>query len=157
MNKDQTNEKLLQDVVGSKCFHCRKLIEMFLASSPQINSIFLIKKQLENGEIEKTGDIAFTVTLESMGLSRQTFTEHEKAFSSNFVINFFGEFLVRENISQFVGLVMGVDSKEFIQAISTKNHRTFGVKIQGSAMTFIFHISLLSNILTEELKNIDWQ
>jgi hypothetical protein len=133
------------------------MINQFIQSNPQIRSISFVETQAEGDmEPEKTGDIAFSVFMNDMGFNKELYLRYEKEFFSTFMINFFGEFLVRENISDFVSLTKEIEPKRFIDAISSKVHRKFGVQAQGNVVTFTFHISLLSNILTEDLRTLDW-
>lgn len=140
----------------SKCFHCREMVVKFLQTKPTIRSISFVEMELESGEVVRTGDMTFSVFLDEIGFDRESYVKYGKEFFSSFMINFFGEFLVRENISNFVDLSSTVDSQDFIQAISSQKHRKFGISVQGNAVTFTFHISLLPTILTEDLKSLDW-
>jgi uncharacterized protein YaaW (UPF0174 family) len=132
------------------------MILKFLQTKPKIKSIFFVEMQTENGELVRTGDISFSVYIDEMGFNKESYCKYEKEFFSNFMINFFGEFLVRENVSRFVELASKIDSQDFIKAISTQIHKKFGILVQGNMATFTFHISLLPKILTEDLKSLDW-
>ena len=156
MNKEQTNNKLFQDSNGGKCFHCREMIERFIKTKPQIRSLSFVQSQNENEEAIDTEDITFSVFMDDMGFDRETYIKYEKEFFSTFMIDFLGEFLVRENISQFVELTSKLEAQDYIEAISSKTHRKFGVTVLGNVAKFKFHISLLPRILTEELRSLDW-
>jgi hypothetical protein len=156
VNKERTNEKLSQGGGNDKCFHCREMVTTFVNANPKITSMAFVEETLESGEIVRTGEISFTVLLEDLGFSKGRYIKFEKEFFSNFMINFFGEFLLRENISDFVNFAYSVDSKDFIKAISSKRYKNFGIRALDNVITFTFHVSLLSNILTEDLRKIDW-
>jgi hypothetical protein len=156
VNKEQTNEKLFQDEGNDKCFHCREMIVKFIQTRPHIRTMSFIEVQNGDGGSVRTGDITFSVFMDDMGFDKSTYLRYEKEFFSNFMINFFGEFLVRENISKFVELSSTVNSQDFIQAISSQIHKKFGITVQGNVVTFTFHISLLPKILTEDLRALDW-
>jgi len=156
VDEEQKDRELFDDK-NNKSFHCREMIGKFIQSDPQIRSISFVEVQAEGEEgSEKTGDISFSVFMNDMGFNKELYLRYEKEFFSTFMINFFGEFLVRENISDFVSLTKQIEPKQFIDAISSKVHRKFGVQAQGNVVTFTFHISLLSNILTEDLRTLDW-
>ena len=156
MNKEQTNEKLSQSEEKDKCFHCREMVIKFIQAKPQIRSISLVEISKPGGEQIRTGDITFSVFMDDIGFDKATYLKYEKEFFSNFIINFFGEFLVRENVSKFVELSATVNSQDFIHAISSQVHKKFGIAVQGNVVTFTFHISLLPKILTEDLRSLDW-
>ena len=141
---------------SGKCFHCREMILKFLQTKPKIKSIFFVEMQTDSGEVVRTGDISFSVYIDEMGFDKESYYKYEKEFFSSFMINFFGEFIVRENVSKFVELTSKIDSQDFIKAISTQIHKKFGILVQGNMATFTFHISLLPKILTEDLKSLDW-
>lgn len=156
VNKERTNEQLFKNEDGDKCFHCREMVVKFIQTKPHIRSISFVEAQKEDGEIVRTGDITFSVFMDDMGFDKATYLKYEKEFFSNFMINFFGEFLVRENVSEFVTLSSTVNSQDFIQAISSQIHKKFGITVRGNVVTFTFHISLLPKILTEDLRSLDW-
>lgn len=141
---------------SDKCFHCREMVTKFLTMKPKIKNISFVEMETESGDIVRTGDITFSVHMSEMGFDKATYLKYEKEFFSSFMINFFGEFLVRENISNFVELSYTVGSQDFIHAISTQIHKKFGIMVQSNMATFTFHISLLPKILTEDLKSLDW-
>jgi len=156
VNQKQTNEKLSKDMNEDKCSHCREMIVKFIQTRPQIKSISFLEVQTSEGDIIRTGDITFSVFMDDIGFDKATYLKYEKEFFSNFMINFFGEFLVRENVGKFVELSSTVDSQDFIQAISSQIHKRFGITVKGNVATFTFHISLLTKILTEDLRSLDW-
>ena len=156
VNQEQTNEKLSQNRNDNKCYHCRDMIVKFIQTKPEIRSISFVEVETEDGELIRTGDITFSVFMDDMGFDKATYLKYEKEFFSHFMINFFGEFMVRENVGKFVELSSSVNSQDFIQAISSQIHKKFGISVKGNVATFTFHISLLPRILTEDLKSIDW-
>jgi len=156
VNQEQTNEKLSQNKNGDKCSHCREMTVKFIQARPQIRSISFVEVQTSEGDVIRTGDITFSVFLDDMGFDKATYLRYEKEFFSHFMINFFGEFLVRENVGKFVELSSTVDAQDFIQAISSQIHKKFGITVKGNVSTFTFHISLLTKILTEDLRSLDW-
>ena len=158
VKKEQMSEKLTKDEGKDKdkCFHCRKMIEKFIQTKSNIKSVSFVKTKNENDELVKTGDISFSVFMDEMGFDKETYLKYEKEFFSNFMIGFLGEFLVRENISTFVEKILEVEPQDFIQTISSKIHKKFGISVQGNVVTFTFHVSLLPKILTEELRSLDW-
>ena len=150
MKKEHKNEKIVKE--KNECFHCRELITNFIQSNPNIKSMSFMNAET----FENSCDITFSVSINDMGLDRSTCMKYEKEFFSSFMINFLGEFLVRENINKFVELTSKVKPQDFIKEIASKIHKKFGVTIQGDLIKFTFHISLLSKILTEDLKSLDY-
>jgi len=156
VNQEKTNEKLFKNEGNNKCYHCREMLEKFIASQPKIRSVSFVESECCSGKVIKTGDITFSVFMEDIGFDKDSYLNYEKEFFSNFMIDFFGEFLVRENISKFVDLSSKMQPHDVIEAISSRVHKKFGISVQGNVVSFTFHISLLSRILSEDLKAIDW-
>lgn len=147
MSLEQDNEYTLSE--NSKCFKYRGFLEEFLKKTPEITNI-----RIKDNESITECDIQFSVKASDVGF----FLDRDYLFSSNkilsrFILNFIGEFLIRENISKFIPLIKGIPNDKIIDEINFKNHRNFGSSIMRNGnMVFSFHISLLMEILTEDLK-----
>jgi len=157
MNKEQTNnEKLSQDEGKNKCYHCREMLYAFVTKKPDIRTISFVEIEGKDGVLKRNGHISFSLFRSEMGFDKATYLKYEKEFWTIFMVDFFGEFLVRENIGKFVELVGEMDSEDFLNAISSKIHKKFGMEISGNVVTFTFHMSLIPKILSEDLKDIGW-
>ena len=155
MNEKKTNEKLSQEERGSQSFHCREILQKFVnAPPPKVRSISFIESENLEGDLVRTGDLAFTVSLSDMGIDRETYIRCSNEFFSNFMADIFGEFLVRENIGMFVKLISSMKTDEYMQSVSSKVHKRFGMNLEYQTITFKFHISLFQNIITEDLKSL---
>lgn len=155
MNEEKTDDKLSHYEKGSKSFHCRDILQKFVNSPPpKIRSISFIEIEDKDGNVTRTGDLAFTISLSDMGVDRETYLRCPNEFFSNFMADTFGEFLVRENIKMFIKLISSMKTEDYIQSVSSKTHKRFGMNLEYQTLTFKFHISLFQNIITEDLKNL---
>jgi len=155
VNKEQANNKISINGRTKKCNKCREVLMKFFESSPEIKTIEWIEETID-GVPKKTGDIKFTVYINDLGINSENYAVHVKAIFSNFMVDFFGEFLLRENIARFIELISEVNTKEYMEIVSCKLHKRFGMRMKGNVLTFAFHVSLLQNIMTEDLRRFDW-
>jgi hypothetical protein len=119
----------------------------------------LFKKVIEskvNIEIEKVspdGEVTFFVGLHEFGLTK------EKIFQTHigdtkFFANFAGEYIIRKNIDLFAGIMSGLDSKVYNNVVTAYTHENFGMFVSKDKIKFLFHISLLEDILNEDISRI---
>jgi hypothetical protein len=111
-----------------------------------------IKKIIDDDEEKFIGDIMFTIKPSEIGITSYVIWKYDKEIFSNFFVNFLGEFIVRENINQFIEFLKeNVNFEEMsYDEITKRKHKNFGMKIAGdSIVEFYFHVSLLRNILVE--------
>ena len=120
----------------------RELLSSVIRSSPSIHSIV---------DFDDQGDMVFSVNLKELGLTNDDFYKYHKEIFSNFVVDFIGELLIRENLPLFVNFLTS-NPDSYLPAVSHCNHKRFGMKIDKGNMVFRFHISLLQGILTEDFK-----
>jgi len=118
----------------------------------------LLKKKKYNIDIEKVtkeGDIIFFIDQKALGLLDQDFKKYP-ILKTNFFANFMGEFLVRHNINEFTKIILNIPPSEYNNIVNKFNHRNFGMFYQqtNQIFTFQFHVSLIQNILLEELEKI---
>jgi hypothetical protein len=134
---------------NNKCFKYRSFLKGFLNKTPEIRDI-MIKEHNSTSEC----DIQFSVKSSDIGLFlEKSFMCSGNKILSRFILNFIGEFLIRENISEFIPLIKEIPHEIIIDEINFKNHKNFGSSIMSNGyMIFSFHISLLMEILTEDLK-----
>ena len=52
----------------------------------------------------------------------------------------------------FADHLRGLKTDYYVSAVSQSIHKRFGMKIEKGFMTFYFHISLVQDILTEDIK-----
>ena len=104
---------------------------------------------LNNGEGD--GDVKFSVSRKYLGISYDTLLKYRAEIFSDYVANFLGELLVRDNIEEFAKILTGMLGDKY-SVVNEYEHRKFGMEILRDEFIFIFHISLLQSILTEDFK-----
>ena len=116
----------------------------------------LLKKH--NAEIEITdecteaGDVTFEIPMKSLGLEYDIYLKYKKDICSDFISNFMGELLVRENLNQFAKILTGISHESYPSLVNRFEHRKFGMDVIKGKFSFVFHISLLEDILLEDLR-----
>jgi hypothetical protein len=118
----------------------RKLISKIIQSVPDVN-IF--------DSVNKDGDVQFSVSMADLGLTFDLFLKYKNEIFSDFMANFLGELLVRENINQFRQLLTSINVDEYNSMVSHFEHRQFGMEVTRNKFIFLFHVSLLHSLLTE--------
>lgn len=111
-------------------------------------------KPIEVGEWDEQGDLTFRIDMkEDWGLTRSEMKKYENELFSYFMVDFLGELVIRENTSYFIDKMKGYDAGQCI-SITEKygSHKRFGVKTYRGQLIFRFHISLLKEILTDDLR-----
>lgn len=104
--------------------------------------------------LKPDGDFIFSVQMSDLGLNSEVL-EKEPIAQTVFFANFTGELLVRRNLSDFVTMLDQLDQKTYDQMVNHFQHKHFGLKRspQDESIKFIFHSSLIQDILTEDLVN----
>tara|TARA_R110000824_G_scaffold148242_3_gene317825 strand:+ start:1665 stop:2120 length:456 start_codon:yes stop_codon:yes gene_type:complete len=109
-------------------------------------------------ECTKEGDIIFTITMDSLGVSRDVFWEHTGEIFSPFVADFLGELIIRTNLDKFTDKLTRMHHDSFVYAVKGGEtetcHKRFGMKVKDGMISFRFHISLLHEILTEDFRQV---
>ena len=139
----QKNIKKTSKEKESKSNRYRGLLYHIITSNPEV-------KHIERCNNE--GDIKFEVPLRSLGISFDTLSKYKKELYSDFVINFIGELVVRENINRFAKILVSLSLHDYPTLVEQFEHKKFGMNILRESAVFTFHISLLQSILTESLK-----
>jgi hypothetical protein len=122
----------------------RELIQILIKYNPPV---------VLYNSIKNDGDIQFSVPLKNIGINNELYLKYRDVIFSDFIANFLGELLVRENIEEFsVILTNKIDAEDYPQLVNTYEHHQFGMEINGCDLVFSFHISLLQSILTESFK-----
>ena len=110
-------------------------------------------KNITIGDWDGEGDITFSVPMTDIGLSHLDYRIHEDEIFSYFVLDFVGELIIRENLALFVDKLKGYDINDYMIAIEDGVcHERFGAKTANGKLVFMFHVSLLSHILTDNIR-----
>ena len=104
------------------------------------------------GKCDKGGDVRFSVAMKDLGLTFDLFLKYKKEIFSDYMANFLGELLIRENVSEFSKLLMTIKADDYHQVVNGFEHRQFGMEVVRNRFIFSFHVSLLQTILTEDFK-----
>ena len=102
---------------------------------------------------DSEGDIHFEVLINSLGMDYNNLLKYKPEISSDFFVNFVGEYLVRENIDKFVKIAEDLRD-DYYSVVNKYEHKKFGMKIIRDRFIFIFHVSLIQYILTEDFKRV---
>jgi hypothetical protein len=137
----QNNTKLPTPDRRKNC-RFRELFGIILAGQAEIKSI-------ENCDPE--GDISFEVPMKSLGITYEVLSEYRDEISSEFVANFIGEILVRENKDRFVKLMTDLGGN-YYDTVNKYAHRKFGMKVYKECFVLRFHVSLIQSLLTESFR-----
>jgi hypothetical protein len=138
------NENLDKASVEQKRSKFRNVLFRIIDNKPSISSI-------EMNEDE--GDISFSVAVKDIGLEQIDFYKYHNEIYSNFIVDFLGELLVRENISTFVELISSLENENYFDVMNKCEHKRFGMRFEKGLFIFSFHISFLQRILTENFKH----
>lgn len=126
----------------SKSSNYRTVLSKVIQHPPKLMSV---------GDWDENGDIKFSIGMRELGLTNQEYRQYEHELFSYFIVDFLGELIVRENLSIFVEKLQNYDINDYMIAIEDK-HKRFGIKTEKGKLVFIFHVSFLKNILTEDLR-----
>jgi len=107
---------------------------------------------VENIICDNDGDIKFSVKRKDLGITYDILLRYKKEIICDFMADFIGEFLIRENLDGFAKVLTGLASKEYMNLVYKFEHRKFGMHVSGDYFVFTFHISLLQTILLEGFK-----
>ncbi|MCK9434530.1 MAG: hypothetical protein M0R32_06860 [Candidatus Cloacimonetes bacterium] len=105
--------------------------------------------------LKPDGDFVFSVQISDLGLDSEAL-EKEPIAQTVFFANFTGELLVRRNLIDFVTMLDQLDQKTYDQMINHFQHKHFGLRRlpEDETVRFVFHSSLIQDILTEDLVNM---
>ncbi len=116
-----------------------------LESSPRIKILSL----------KPDGDFVFSTQISELGLTSENL-EKEPIAQTVFFANFVGELLVRRNLQEFVSRLDQLDQKTYDQMVNHYQHKHFGMRRlpEDESISFVFHSSLIQDILTEDMVNL---
>ena len=123
-----------------------KELYQYIISSPKAE-IKIIEKCNDEGEVK------FEVPIRALGLSYENYDKYRPELVSRYAANVIGELLVRENIDKFVRILTELKD-DYMPIVNKWKHKDFGLFTVRDKFHFVFHISLIQNILTEEIKRI---
>jgi hypothetical protein len=105
--------------------------------------------------LKPDGDFVFSVSIQDLGLTTEEL-EKEPITATVFFANFVGELLVRRNLEKFVVMLDHLDQKIYDQMVNHYQHKHFGLRriSEDDSIRFVFHSSLIQDILTEDLVNM---
>jgi len=128
-----------------KSSKCVDLLKIILANNSEIKIL--------DDKCSQDGDVRFDIPAHSVGLNYETLIKYKTEFSSQYVVNFLGELFIREHMEKFVKIL--IDLKEdYLPMVNKYEHKKFGMKVFRDKLSFIFHVSLIQAILTEDLKTM---
>jgi len=107
--------------------------------------------------IDDKGDIFFYVPVRSIGLTRSDLMNASSLIRTRFFTDFVGELLIRYNIDEFIRhMGESVDPNQYLSMVSRIRHVQFGLFIleDEEALRFQFHISLLQQMLSEDINRM---
>jgi len=139
---DVKTEKVDINVPNTKSGRIRTLLGYFANSRPDIEIL---------AKCTEEGDVRFTVSMKSMGITYETLMKYKTEFCGSFIINFMGEMMIRENLELFSKSIFDLKDN-YHSTVNKYEHKKFGMRIEKDKFVFIFHVSLLQAILTEDLK-----
>lgn len=129
----------------------KELLEKIVASDYSIESITW--KKDESGNMN--GIVSFAVPLKTLGLTAyECKCTYNRELFSDFIMGFIGELYLRNNLEKFVERVLGMNYKEYVDTVSSKNHEFFGAVFNEKKGVFelSFFASLIQRIITEDFK-----
>ena len=130
----------------------RSVLSRIINAKPCVRNI----EWLSNADGSITGRILFSIGVEDAGFTMADVQKrYNRQIFSNFVADFMGQLILRDNISRFTNEMMAMQADVFTQAVGSCTHQRFGMSldIEKHELIFSFHVSLLTEILTEEFKH----
>jgi hypothetical protein len=100
----------------------------------------------------KEGDVKFEVSMESLGLTRELYGRYKKDICSEFMADFLGELLIRENLNEFAIVLTNIHPEVYPKVVDNADHYNFGMDVVRDKFIFVFHMSLLKRILLEDVR-----
>ena len=105
--------------------------------------------------LKTDGDFVFSVKISALGVTPEEL-EREPIAQTVFFANFTGELLVRRNLQSFVTMLDQLGQKVYDQMVNHYQHKHFGMRRlpEDDVIRFVFHSSLIQDILTEDMVNL---
>lgn len=121
----------------------REILYYISVSNPEVNEITCC---------DKDGDVKFEVSMKSLGITYDLMVKYKKEVCSDFMANLLGELVIRENINIFASILTSINPELYSSIVNRFEHRKFGMDINREKLVFSFHVSLLQQILLEDIK-----
>lgn len=103
-------------------------------------------------DIDEGGDVRFYTNMKDLGINYELFTQYKTEIFSDFMANFLGELIVRENLDEFSKILTSIKNDDYLKIVNKYDHYQFGLEVKMDKFVFTFHISLIQSILTESFK-----
>jgi len=142
--KNNIGKDDFDNCIAKKSTRLKEILSKIINSDPEVAIL---------NSINEDGDVQFEVSLRSVNVSAEIINKYRSEISTDFAANFIGEFIVRENVNKFVGILTGLRGN-YASIVNKFEHRRFGMKIFCNKFVFTFHVSLLQNILFEDFKRV---
>lgn len=127
----------------TKSSRLREILYYVSISNPEIKIL---------DKCDEYGDIRFEIPFTTLGITHDLLVKYEREIYSEFVANFLGELLVRENLNQFAKILTNICPQQYPLIVDKYEHIKFGLKVEKNKFVFRFHISLLQEILLEDIR-----
>ena len=137
----QTNIENNLEVSKHKPSKFRELICKVL-SMPFNAEVVIIK-------CDEEGDLEFEVNMKAIGITTDTLIRYRNEMSTQSIVNFIGELLIRDNIGKFAKLITSLKNN-YASTVNKRNHITFGLKFNKEKLIFQCHSSFIQRILIED-------
>lgn len=123
-----------------------KVFARVLKSTPEIEIVSFSKDN---------GDVVISVKQEDV-INKKYLIDKNFIVKTKFFANFVGELLVRQNMEKFVNLLVKIDALNYDKSVCGYNHKNFGMSVceQAGTLKFQFHMSLIQDILTEDINSL---
>jgi len=105
--------------------------------------------------LDENGDVSFDVPFKQIGITKSDLEVHQHILRTTFFANFVGEFLIRQNIRDFIKILTGMNPNAYANVVNNWDHKSMGLGIKNSeAFRFKFDVGLLQQILTEDVSHL---
>ena len=125
----------------------KKLRDMFIAVCSSVPTVKITIP------CDEDGNVTFEASMGSAEVSYEFFEKYKGQMHSNYIANFIGELIVRENIDTFAKIMLDLKD-DYLGTVNKFQHRTFGMMVHNNKFIFKFHISLIESIMAEDLKRV---
>lgn len=136
-NKNEKKEINLNRMQNTKF---RELISKIIDFNPEVEIV---------DKVNQEGDVKFFIKMKDIGIDFDSFINYKNEIFSDFIANFLGELIIRENINKFANLLTNIDVENYISTVNDYEHRQFGMEVYNRKFAFSFHVSLLQSILVK--------
>jgi hypothetical protein len=145
MVTDMLEKNKINNIKPKPLDNSREVLFLIINQIPTISNI---------SDIDENGHIKFETPLSSLGFNVYDFNKYNSEIMSNFMADFMGEYIIRENINVFLDKLIRLNHINYSNVVNKLEHKRFGMKVNkvNKTLSFRFHISLLENILTEDFK-----